>query len=52
MRLENGYDTVLEGDDANLSQGQHHLLNVAIADLSKAPISVFDEATASVDKRT
>ena len=52
MRLEHGYDTVLEGDGANLSQGQRQLLNIARAAVSKAPILVLDEATSSVDTRT
>ena len=52
MRLEDGYDTVLEGDGTNLSQGQRQLLNIARAALSMAPILVLDEATSSVDTRT
>ncbi|MBE6672687.1 MAG: ABC transporter ATP-binding protein [Ruminococcaceae bacterium] len=52
MRLENGYQTVLTGDGANLSQGQRQLLNIARAAISKAPILVLDEATSSVDTRT
>ena len=52
MRLEHGYDTMLEGDGANLSQGQRQLLNIARAAISKAPILVLDEATSSVDTRT
>ncbi len=52
MRLENGYQTILEGDGANLSQGQRQLLNIARAALSHAPILVLDEATSSVDTRT
>jgi len=52
MHLPNGYDTVLESDGANLSQGQRQLLNIARAAISKAPILVLDEATSSVDTRT
>lgn len=50
--LENGYDTLLEHDGANLSQGQRQLLNIARAAISKAPILILDEATSSVDTRT
>ena len=52
MQLENGYDTLLENDGANLSQGQRQLLNIARAAISKAPILILDEATSSVDTRT
>lgn len=51
-RLSKGYDTVIEGDGSNLSQGQRQLLNIARAALSKAPILILDEATSSVDTRT
>lgn len=51
-KLENGYDTVLENDGANLSQGQRQLLNIARAAISHAPILILDEATSSVDTRT
>ena len=50
--MPEGYDTMLKGDGSNLSQGQRHLLNIARAALSKAPILVLDEATSSVDTRT
>ena len=52
MNLKHGYDTVLENDGANLSQGQRQLLNIARAAISRAPILVLDEATSSVDTRT
>lgn len=52
MRLPKGYDTVLESDGANLSQGQRQLINIARAAVSKAPILILDEATSSVDTRT
>ncbi len=52
MRLPKGYDTLLEGDGANLSQGQRQLLNIARAAISRAPVLILDEATSSVDTRT
>ena len=52
MRLDKGYDTMIEGDGANLSQGQRQLLNIARAAISKAPVLILDEATSSVDTRT
>lgn len=52
MRLSDGYNTVITGDGANLSQGQRQLLNIARAAISKAPILILDEATSSVDTRT
>ena len=52
MRLENGYDTMIEGDGANLSQGQRQLLNIARAAISKAPVLILDEATSSIDTET
>lgn len=52
MKLPAGFDTVLEGDGANLSQGQRQLLNIARAAITKAPVLILDEATSSVDTRT
>ncbi len=51
-RLSEGYNTVLEGDGTNLSQGERQLLNIARAAISIAPILILDEATSSVDTRT
>ncbi|NLP44227.1 MAG: ABC transporter ATP-binding protein [Peptococcaceae bacterium] len=51
-RLPKGYDTVLDSDGSNLSQGERQLLNIARAAISKAPILILDEATSSVDTRT
>lgn len=51
-RLKHGYNTMLEGAGANLSQGQRQLINIARAAVSKAPILILDEATSSVDTRT
>ena len=51
-RLPDGYNTMLDGDGANLSQGERQLLNIARAAISKAPILILDEDTSSVDTRT
>ena len=50
--LPMGYDTVIDADGSNLSQGQRQLLNIARAAVSKAPVLILDEATSSVDTRT
>ena len=52
MRLPQGYDTVLEEDGGNISQGQKQLLCIARAMLSKPSILILDEATSSIDTRT
>ncbi|MBR5278331.1 MAG: ABC transporter ATP-binding protein [Clostridia bacterium] len=50
--LENGYDTVLEGDGSGLSQGQRQLLAIARAAVADPPVMILDEATSSIDTRT
>ena len=50
--LPNGYDTVLTGDGANLSQGQRQLLAIARAAIADPPVLILDEATSSIDTRT
>lgn len=50
--LADGYDTVLEEDGTNISQGQRQLLTIARAILADPPILILDEATSSVDTRT
>lgn len=51
-RLPEGYDTVLSGDGANLSQGQRQLLAIARAAIADPPVLILDEATSSIDTRT
>ena len=51
-RLPEGYQTMLTGDGANLSQGQRQLLSIARAAVKDPPIMVLDEATSSIDTRT
>lgn len=51
-RLPQGYDTMLVGDGANLSQGQRQLLAIARAAIANPPVLILDEATSSIDTRT
>ncbi|HCT17463.1 MAG TPA: ABC transporter, partial [Ruminococcaceae bacterium] len=51
-RLPDGYNTLLENDGANLSQGQRQLLSIARAAVANAPVMIMDEATSSIDTRT
>ena len=51
-RLPEGYNTMLSGDGANLSQGQRQLLSIARAAVADAPVMILDEATSSIDTRT
>ena len=51
-RLPDGYDTILTGDGANLSQGQRQLLSIARAAIADPPVLILDEATSSIDTRT
>ena len=51
-RLPQGYDTMVTGDGANLSQGQRQLLAIARAAVADPPVLILDEATSSVDTRT
>ncbi len=51
-RLPQGYQTVLTGDGANLSQGQRQLLSIARAAIADPPVLILDEATSSIDTRT
>ena len=51
-RLPDGYDTMLTGNGANLSQGQRQLLSIARAAVANPPVMILDEATSSIDTRT
>lgn len=51
-RLSDGYQTILTGDGANLSQGQRQLLAIARAAVADPPVLILDEATSSIDTRT
>ena len=51
-QLPDGYQTVLSGDGANLSQGQRQLLSIARAAIADPPVLILDEATSSIDTRT
>ena len=52
MRLPEGFNTLLTGDGANLSQGQRQLISIARAAVADAPVMILDEATSSIDTRT
>ncbi len=51
-RLPDGYDTMLQNNGANLSQGQRQLLSIARAAVADPPVMILDEATSSIDTRT
>ena len=51
-RLANGYQTMLNGDGGNLSQGERQLLAIARAAVANPPVLILDEATSSIDTRT
>lgn len=51
-RLANGYQTMLQGDGGNLSQGERQLLAIARAAVADPPVLILDEATSSIDTRT
>ncbi|WP_164475008.1 ABC transporter ATP-binding protein [Flavonifractor sp. An91] len=51
-RLPQGYDTMLTGNGANLSQGQRQLIAIARAAVADPPVMILDEATSSIDTRT
>ncbi len=51
-RLPDGYDTILTGNGANLSQGQRQLISIARVAIANPPVMILDEATSSIDTRT
>ena len=51
-RLPQGYDTMVTGDGANLSQGQRQLLGISRAAVADPPVMILDEATSSIDTHT
>lgn len=51
-KLSDGYDTMIKGDGAGLSQGQRQLLSIARAAIADPPVLILDEATSSIDTRT
>ncbi len=50
--LDDGYETVIDGDGGDLSQGQMQLLSIARAMIADEPVMILDEATSSIDTRT
>jgi len=50
--LDHGYETVIDGDGSDLSQGQKQLLSIARAMIAGEPVMILDEATSSIDTRT
>ena len=51
-RLPNGYNTMLSGNGAQLSQGQRQLISIARVAINNPPVMILDEATSSIDTRT
>ena len=52
MNLPDGYDTIIDENGGNLSQGQKQLICIARIMLTKPPMLILDEATSSIDTRT